>query len=339
MTQKYKVMPRIMTKKDTYTFDYPSANESARKQGSIIWFAEELGVEKDEHDVRTKLSPGERHALVETSKLFTHYELKLGGVEFWGGKVAQMFPRPEIQRMAATFSFIELGVHAPFYNLINETLSIATDEFYNEWKHDPVLVERMDFIDHYADSDCPLRSMAAFAFMEGAVIFSNFAFIKSLNSGGFNMCPHFTAGIDASAKDENFHSMASAWLYNQTLKELEELGEINAEDIKILHEDIINIAKKVFEHESYIIDTLFSGGEIRTITKADMIEFVKNRIDTVLAYLGMPPLFGIPEGKVAGWFFNQLSTFKYSDFFSTQQIQYVRDWNKANLKFNVSAGE
>ena len=125
----------------------------------------------------------------------------LGGEEFWGGKVNKMFPRPEIARMAATFSYIELGVHAVFYDLINKTLSIATDEFYDSWKEDPILVDRMDFISQFADEDCPLLSTAAFAFMEGAVLFSNFAFLKSLNTGGYNMIPHITAGIDASAKD------------------------------------------------------------------------------------------------------------------------------------------
>lgn len=196
-----KKLPQIMTPKDTYTFDYPQAEKAADDQMKIIWFATELGVEKDEHDVRTKLTEGEREGLIEVSKLFTKYELCLGGDEFWGGKVSRMFPRPEIQRMAATFAFVEQGIHATFYDLVNKTLNIATDEFYNSWKQDPVLVERMNFIEQYANSECPLLTTAAFAFMEGAVLFSNFAYIKSLNTRGYNMCSHFVSGIDASAKD------------------------------------------------------------------------------------------------------------------------------------------
>lgn len=104
---------RIETPKDTYTVDYQQAIDAAQEQTRIIWFAEELGVEKDEGDIRTKCTDGERHGITTVLKLFTQYELMLGGDEFWGGKVTRMFPRPEIQRMAATFSFIELGVHAP----------------------------------------------------------------------------------------------------------------------------------------------------------------------------------------------------------------------------------
>lgn len=195
------VLTRIQTPKSTYTVDYPQAVAAAQEQTRIIWFAEELGVEKDEDDIRTRCTEGERHGITTVLKLFTEYELSLGGDEFWGGKVFRMFPRPEIQRMAATFSFIELGVHSPFYDLINKSLNIATDEFYSSWQQDPTLVERMEFIGKYADEDDPLLSTAAFAFMEGVVLFSSFAFLKSFNSGGYSLIPHITAGIDASAKD------------------------------------------------------------------------------------------------------------------------------------------
>lgn len=325
--------PRILTKKTTYTTDYPQAIKAAEEQARVIWFASELGVEKDETDIRSKLTDGERHGLIETSKLFTQYELSLGGEEFWGGKVGKMFPRPDIQRMAATFAFAELGMHAPFYKLVNETMHIATDEFYNEWKKDPILSARMKFIGKHAESKCPLRSTAAFAFMEGAVLFSNFAYFKSLNSGGYNMCSHFAAGIDASAKDEDFHSKASAWLFNQTLYEMNELGQMTTRKLNKLKKDVRAIASEVFEHELQIIGRIFSKGGIRTITQEEMIEFVKNRIDVVLGYLNMQPMFGIAQGKVSKWFYNALSTYKYSDFFSNQQIQYTRDWNKGKLVF------
>ena len=50
---------RIETPKDTYTIDYPQAVQAAQEQTKIIWFAEELGVEKDENDIRTKCTEGE----------------------------------------------------------------------------------------------------------------------------------------------------------------------------------------------------------------------------------------------------------------------------------------
>lgn len=52
----------------------------------------------------------------------------------------RLFPRPEIQRMCACFANVELGSHAPFYNIGNEVMGNATDEF-TRWKEDPILAE------------------------------------------------------------------------------------------------------------------------------------------------------------------------------------------------------
>ena len=327
------IKPRIETLKETYTIDYEQAVKMAQDQTAIVWFAEELGVEKDEGDIRTKCTEGERHGITTVLKLFTQYELMLGGDEFWGGKVAKMFPRPEIQRMAATFSFIELGVHAPFYDLINKTLSIATDEFYSAWKEDEVMRERMKFISKYADSDDPLEATAAFSFMEGVVLFSNFAFLKSFNVGGFNLIPHITAGIDASAKDEHVHALASALLFKQDLAEREQLGLIDSQGKQNLRKKVIRIAEKVYEHEAALCDKIFEKGGVRTITKEEILDFIQDRINLVLDRLGYKPMFEKETGVVSEWFYSQLSSFKYSDFFNTQQIQYVRNWKKHALGF------
>lgn len=327
------IKTRIETPKETYTVDYDQVIRLAQDQTRIVWFAEELGVEKDESDIRTMCTEGERHGITTVLKLFTQYELMLGGEEFWGGKVSKMFPRPEIQRMAATFSFVELGIHAPFYALINETLSIATDEFYNSWKENAVMKERMAFIDKYAESDCPLEATAAFAFMEGVVLFSNFAFLKSFNVGGFNLIPHITAGIDASAKDENHHSLASGWLHRQCLVEREQMGLIDSQGKQNLRKKIKRIAEKVYEHELELCDIIFEVGGIRTITKEEVVSFIEDRINVVLGYLDMKPMFDKEVGVVSEWFYSQLNSFKYSDFFHNQQVQYVRDWKKHELKF------
>ena len=326
---------QIETKKDTYTIDYPQAVQAAQEQTKIIWFAEELGVEKDENDIRTKCTEGERHGITTVLKLFTQYELMLGGEEFWGAKVTKMFPRPEIGRMATTFSFVELGIHAPFYDLINKTLGIATDEFYSSWQQDEVMRDRVAFIEKYAQSEDALEATAAFAFMEGVVLFSNFAFLKSFNVGGFNLIPHITAGIDGSAKDENYHSMASAWLFNQCLKEREQLGLIDSNGKQNLRKKIKRIAEKVYEHEESLCKRIFEKGNIRTITEEEILDFIKDRINMVLSYLNIKPLYEKETGVVTEWFYSQLNSFKYSDFFQSQQLQYVRSWKKHDLKFNM----
>lgn len=132
---------------------------------------------------------------------------------------------------------------------------------------------------------------------------------------------------------ENYHSMASAWLHRQVKVELEDSGLLSGEEQDLIKEEVYKIAETVYEHEVEIVKMIFSEGGIRTVSEENILQFVRNRIDTVLGYLNYPPLYGEESGVVSEWFYNQLSSYKYADFFHAQQIQYVRDWKKHDLVF------
>jgi len=333
-----KVKAQIRTKKTAYTVDYPQAIAAARRQFSTLWSAEELGVEKDENDIRTMITDGERHGMITVLKLFTQYELEIGA-EFWSGKFTRLFPRPDIQRAANAFAFTELNSHAPFYDLINKTLNLATDEFYDSWKEDPVLVDRINFVEEHLETQDPYKCLAAFSFMEGAVLYSNFAYLKSFNVGGHNMIPHVAAGIDASCKEEHSHFQFSSWTYRQLMLEETDLGLIGDDEKAHMETMCLDIARTVYEHERLIVDKIFEQGGIRTITKEEIMHFIRNRIDVVLQGLHCPKLFNDEDGVVTEWFYDALSTYKYADFFANNQIQYVRNWNKSDLVFQSNALE
>ena len=328
-----KPLSQIESPTDSYVTKYPWAIEMARQQQDVFWPAEELGVEEDAQDFRIGLNEAERHGVLTAQSILTQYELMIGGDELWGGKIAKLFPRPEIQRMCACFANVELNSHAPFYAIGNEVLGVATDEFYSSWKQDPVFSARIKFIETCAASDSPLRVTAALAFMEGGVLFSVFGFFKGFNSRGFNLIPHFVSGIDGSAKDENFHSVASAKLHNVCKAERRSLGNHTTQDETILHTQIMRMAEQVYLHELSIIDKLFAIPGNRVVTKAELIHFLCDRINVVLDRLDMPPKFAIEKGVISGWFYQQLSTVKVSDFFATTQLQYTPNWAKHKLTF------
>lgn len=326
---------RMKTRKDTYTVDYPSAIEAIDRQMEILWFAEEMGVEKDENDVRSKMTEGERHGLITVLKLFTKYEIHIGE-DWWSGKFYRMFPRPDIRRMANCFSFIEMNVHLPFYALLNETLNLANDEFYNSWKESQTLRDRIAFVEDGVKSEDDYEAIAAFAFMEGVVLFSSFAFLKSFNVNGFNMIPHIAAGVDSSAKDEHFHSMAAGWAFRQLMREEDELGLLSDSRKEALKGKVYSLAEKVYQHEEEIVEMIFSGGVIRPIDKEDILDFIKDRINFVLGQLGYEPMYKKDDGKVSEWFYAHLSSYKHSDFFANTQTQYVRNWAKHKLGFQIN---
>lgn len=328
-----KYLSKIETPTDSYVVHYQWAVDMAIKQQSLFWPAEELGVEEDEQDFRTKLTEGELHGILTAQSIITQYELMIGGDELWGGKIAKLFPRPEIQRMCACFANVELGSHAPFYDLGNKVLGKATDEFYTQWKQDPVLAERIAFINECASSNDALEVTAALAFLEGAILFSVLGYFKGFNSRGFNLIPHFVSGIDGSTKDENFHSIASANLFRQCKAEREALGNHSKRKDNNLKEKILKIAKHVYEHELLIIRKMFSVGKNRVVTEQELIEFLEDRINIVLVRLGLEPMFDRPQGVISKWFYQQLSTVKVPDFFAATQLQYTRNWSKYKLGF------
>jgi ribonucleotide reductase beta subunit family protein with ferritin-like domain len=326
-------LSKIETPTDSYVPHYHWAIDMAIQQQSLFWPAEELGVDEDEQDFRTKLTPGELNGILTAQSILTQYELMIGGEELWGGKIAKMFPRPEIQRMCACFSNVELGSHAPFYALGNEVLGKATDEFYTQWKQDPVLTERIRFITECAASDDALEVTAALALLEGAVLFTVLGYFKGFNSRGFNFIPHFVSGIDGSTKDENFHSIASANLFRQCKAERMAAGNHSTRRDNILKAKIVKMVEHIREHELYIIDKLYAVGKNRVVKKEELVDFLDDRLNIVLKRLEMEPMFEKNQGVISGWFYQQLSTVKVPDFFAATQLQYTRNWAKHKLAF------
>lgn len=333
-------LSQIETPTDSHVVRYQSAEDAAIQQMAVFWSAEELGVEEDEADFRNNLSEGELHGVLELQRILTHLERIIGGEDMWGGAIPRMFPRPEIVRMSSVFAMMENNSHAPFYRIGNEVMGNATDEFYNEWKDIPALREHTEYVIKMSKSKDPLKATAALTFLEGVVLFSAFAFFKSFNSRGYNIIPHFVSGIDASAKDENFHSMASAWLFNQCKSERIANGHMSQEEADKKYNRILRkLAKETYQHEASIIDLIFSNKPetIRTVTKEELLHFVRDRVNMVLSFFGLEPMFKQQPGVISEWFYANLSKYKHSDFFATTQVQYVRNWKKHQLTFNAGA--
>lgn len=189
----------LLIPQTAYIVNYPEAIEMTEKQTSIFWTAEEVNVSKDVHDILTNLTEAEKHGVITTLKLFTKYELIVGD-EYWN-RVGKLFQHPaDIQRMASTFSFFELGVHGPFYSKINEALGLATEDFYSEYANDPILKQRISMLEQYAASDDVPTFLMALAMIEGVVLYSNFAFLKHFQSQGKNKITNIVRGINFSAR-------------------------------------------------------------------------------------------------------------------------------------------
>lgn len=323
---------QLQTPKKSYTFDYPQALAYADAQMSIYWTADEINVEKDIQDIRVNMSEAEAHGVITTLRLFTLYEL-VAGRDYWLNRVMKRFPRPDIERMASTFGFFELNVHAPFYNKINEALMLNTDEFYMSYVDDPMLKERMDFVEGVVTQENDLLSLGAFSMIEGAVLYSSFAFLKHFQAKGKNKLMNVVRGINFSVRDENLHCEGGAWLYKQLRQERIESGTYTQEYDKLLSQELTEAARAIAEHEFRIVDMIFEKGEMDGITPEQMKVFVKSRVNLCLERLGIEPIFEVHNNIVADWFYDNINAPQFHDFFTGVGSSYNRNWDESRFKW------
>lgn len=322
----------ILQPSDGYTIVYDKALEYEEIQQDIGWTAKEIAVEDDLNDLKLKMSDGARHGILHTLKLFTEYEL-IAGSEWWSGYFCKHFPRAEFQRMGTEFARTELCIHAPFYNKINEVLMINTPEFYNSWKKDPVLSERMAFIGKHVTGSDILLALAVFSMIEGAVLYSSFAFLKSFKKGGQNLIPNIISGINFSVRDENLHSEAGAWVFRTLLKE----SNLSSAEIEDLTSDIATAVMYISSHESEIINQIFNEGGIEGITSEQLESFVSHRLRICLSNLGMQNHISIGEypedTTIQDWFYDDINSVRAVDHFSTISSGYSRNWSESKFEW------
>lgn len=332
-------MSRIIDRTDSFIENYPQFREMANEQMKVMWFPDEIKLEKDLQDILVNITPAEKHGVITTLRLFTLYE-RIAGVEFWSGTMMKRYPVPEVQAMASVFSAFELGVHYPFYSKINELLDLHTDKFYLSYVDDPVLKERIEFIDSVVagqgDSDIDkLVSTAGFTFIEGAVLYSSFAYLKHFQSETKNKMLNLVRGINFSAVDENLHSLGAAGCFKIHKEQL----NLSEKEDQQVQDRIQAIAEKVLEHEKRIIEMIFMEGTVEGITATQLTHFVESRINLCLRNLGYNNLYKVSYNPISDWFYDGLNNFQFIDFFTGQGREYQRDWDETSFVWSGDNNE
>ena len=298
----------------------------ADEQLSVFWLPDEIKVEKDVQDVLTNFTESEKHAVIETLRLFSIYETHVGD-EWWSGRFKEMFSTADWHRMASVFSMFELAVHAVFYNKINELLYINTPEFYMSYQHDEVLKQRVDHIDSIINESDDAVALGGFCLVEGVILYSSFAFLKHYQSQGKNKLMNVVRGLNFSVRDEALHSQATAYAFRVKTKDytIEQLAEAKAK--------VLVIAELLYEHEQAIIAKLFSKGKIEGITAHQLENFTKSRINECFKDMGLGKVYEVDYNPIASWFYKGINDYKFNDFFAGQGNQYHRNWDEKEFNW------
>lgn len=327
--------PQITTPTESYVTKYPQFIELANTQlEKCFWTSNEIAMEKDKQDMLVSLTEAEKHAVTTALKLFVKYEIFVG-TEYWLTRVMTRYPRPEVQRMASVFGMMELAVHAPFYNKLNEVLGLNTDEFYTSYVDDPILKDRVDFLDSVVGGADDLASLAAFSIIEGAILFSSFAMFKNFQSNGNNLISNTVRGINQSVIDEGLHQQAGALLFRTALKET----KLKATDTLELFDKIYKVARQIEEHECRITDMFFERGPLRGMVADHLKAFVRSRINVCLNDLGLESIYPVEPNPIADWFYGNMHGYQQIDFFTGIGREYQRGWNEKAFEWKVKETE
>lgn len=308
-------------------FQYQWAYDYWFRQQNAHWLHTEINMQKDVKDWQEELSEKEKNAIGFILKGFTQTETEVGN--YWSSLVPEWFPVPEIKMMGQTFGAFET-IHAVAYSYLNDTLGL--DDFESFMK-DEATMNKLDGLINIRKSDTGeyslqdiAKSLAVFsAAAEGIQLFSSFAVLLSFRKS--NRLIGIGQQMIFSVRDESLHSEAGCKLFRTLLEENPGLkGKIDKDVLFAINDALIA--------EFKYIDKVFENGDLDTITKEQLKNFMADRANRKLQELGFQSNFYTINKKLLKemeWFYLLVSGEQQTDFFHNRETNYSKpneDWNE-----------
>ena len=174
------------------------------------------------------------------------------------------------------------------------------------------------------------KSLSIFsAFTEGVNLFSSFAVLLSFKMR--NKLKGVGQIVEWSVRDESLDSEAGCWLFRTLMKE-----EPRFKTKKLISE-IEEAAQMSMKLEFDFIDKVFEMGDLENLTKEELKNFIKHRINTKMVDLGLKPIVPASEIdkralKTMKWFDAVIAGKQHTDFFASRVTNYSKghlDWSTA----------
>ena len=311
----------IFDKRVSYKpFEYPEILQFVEAINKSFWVHSEVDFTADVQDFHSQLEPHEKVAVKHA--LLAIAQIEVSVKTFWGNLYNHM-PKPELNGLGATFAECEFR-HSEAYSRLLEVLGY-NDEF-TRVVEIPAIKKRIDFLSNvlkHANSTTPkeyVSSLLLFSILiENVSLFSQFAIILSFTR--FKGYMKNVSNISAwTSVDEQIHANAGIYLINKIREEQPDL--LTDEDI----ESIYDLVDESIEMESNILDWIFELGEIQHVSKKNLLDFMKYRVDDSLKKIGMKTRYNVsPEDyKPMVWFEEEVFANSMDDFFAKRPVDYTK---------------
>ena len=312
-------------------FEYPKAYDFWLKQQQAHWLHTEVPMAQDVTDWASNLKPHEKNVVGGILKGFAQTETIVN--DYWSTLVTKWFRKPEVIMMGTTLGSSET-IHAEAYSLLNEQLGL--DNF-AEFLEDEATMAKIESLmevrdNHDGTPNWHQRavSLAIFsAFTEGVNLFSSFAVLLSFKMR--NLLKGVGQIVEWSVRDESLHSEAGCWLFRTLMEEQPKFKT------KKLISEIEDAAQMSMKLEFDFIDKVFEMGDLENLSKDELKNFIKHRVNTKMSDLGLKPIIpakDIDKGalKTMKWFDAVIAGKQQTDFFASRVTNYSKghvDWSTA----------
>lgn len=301
-------------------YEYPEIDEYAEEIMKIHWLATKFHFLSDIQNYKVDLNEVERNAVKNAMLAISQIEVSVK--KFWA-KIGDRFPKPEVDQVGILFGANEVN-HAKAYSHLLNVLGLNDD--FATVVENPVIKGRVEYLTKYlknADSQTNeefTSTLALFTlFIENVSLFSQFLILKSFMRAK-NWLKDIDNVVDYTIQEETLH-----FLFGVKLIEI----------IKIEHPDwfgeefyakLYRAAKKAFKAESEIVNWIFEKGELSWLSKAAVIEFLKDRFNQSLQAVGGESMFPVDTSILNEtiWFYEEFKGKIGFDFFHTKGTSYTK---------------
>jgi len=338
-------------------FEYQWAFDAWFAQHSAHWMHHKIPMQSDIRDWNENLDEKEKNVIGNILKGFAQTELEVE--DYWSTYVTKWFPVPEIRKMAIAFADAET-IHSEAYSYLNETLGLNDFEAFlqdeatmnklellmavnssNDWvsilKDIPDWIPFSGPIKKWAESKWDngvelsdiARSIGLFsACAEGIQLFSSFAVMLSFRPS--NRMKGISQQMIYSIRDESLHSESGCKLFRTLIEENPSIWT------SAFKESVREGIALSLDLEFKYIDKIFEMGDLTTITRKQLKNFMFDRANRKLVELGLTAQYTVDEQLLGEmkWFYQLVGGTINGDFFDNHETNYSEpneDWNDDDI--------
>lgn len=322
--ERNKARVRDIFKKRLYLkpYEYPELYEYVNAVRHSYWIHTEFNFVGDVQNFKVNVTESERNVI--RNAMLAIAQIEVAVKTFWGD-IYKKLPKPEIGAVGATFAESEVR-HTDAYAHLLEILGL--NDAFKSIGEVPALMKRVHYLEkslvnaRSEDNQEYAQSILLFSlFIEHVSLFSQFLVIMSFNKHK-NLFKGISNAVEATSKEEQIHGLFGIEIINIIKEEHPEWFDA------LFEEEVIKLCEEAFESEKAVVEWMFEKGELEFMSKAVVVEFIKQRFNNSLQSIGIRKIFETDPSLLAesDWFYDEVIATKHGDFFNKKSINY----NKKN---------